>query len=83
MATGGDEAAQLVQEALRLIQPATSLGGVESLVCIPAETSHLTLTDDGRFNLGILPATLRCSFGLEDPDDLLDDLAAALSQVGA
>lgn len=81
--TGGDEAAHLVQDALRLIQPATSLGGVESLVCIPAETSHLTLTDDERFSLGILPGTLRFSFGLEDPDDLLDDLAAALSRLGA
>jgi cystathionine beta-lyase/cystathionine gamma-synthase len=81
--SGGDAAAHLVQEALRLIQPATSLGGVESLVCVPAETSHLTLTDDERFALGILPGTLRFSFGLEDPDDLLADLAAALSRLGA
>lgn len=79
---GGDAAAHRLQEALRLIQPATSLGGVESLVCIPAETSHLTLTDDERFALGILPGTLRFSFGLEDPDDLLADLAAALSRLG-
>jgi cystathionine beta-lyase/cystathionine gamma-synthase len=77
---GGDAAAHRLQEALRLIQPATSLGGVESLVCIPAETSHLTLTDDERFALGIRPGTLRFSFGLEDPDDLLADLAAALSR---
>jgi hypothetical protein len=40
--------------------------GIESLVCIPAETSHLTLTDDERLTLGILPGTLRFSFGLED-----------------
>jgi len=79
---GGDAAAHRVQEALRLIQPATSLGGTESVVCIPAETSHLTLTDDERFKLGILPGTLRFSFGLEDPDDLLRDLAAALESAG-
>jgi cystathionine beta-lyase/cystathionine gamma-synthase len=78
---GGDAAAHMVQQALRLIQPATSLGGIESLVCIPAETSHLTLTDDERFALGILPGTLRFSFGLEDPSDLLSDLAAALSRL--
>lgn len=78
---GGDAAAHTVQRALRLIQPATSLGGIESLVCIPAETSHLTLTDDERFALGILPGTLRFSFGLEDPSDLLSDLAAALSRL--
>lgn len=79
---GGDAAAHLVQDGLRLVQPATSLGGVESLVCIPAETSHLTLTDDERFALGILPGTLRFSFGLEDQDDLLADLDAALSRLG-
>jgi cystathionine beta-lyase/cystathionine gamma-synthase len=75
---GGDAGAHRVQDALRLIQPATSLGGTESVVCIPAETSHLTLTDEERFALGILPGTLRFSFGLEDPGDLLRDLAAAL-----
>jgi cystathionine beta-lyase/cystathionine gamma-synthase len=79
---GGDEAAHRVQKALRLVQPATSLGGTESVVCIPAETSHLTLTDDERFALGILPGTLRFSFGLEDPGDLLADLGAALSGLG-
>ncbi len=79
---GGDEAARRVQRELRLIQPATSLGGTESMVCIPAETSHLTLTDDERSQLGILPGTLRFSFGLEDPGDLLDDLAGALSRPG-
>jgi cystathionine beta-lyase/cystathionine gamma-synthase len=80
---GGDAAAHRVQDALRLIQPATSLGGTESVVCIPAETSHLTFTDQQRFSLGILPGTLRFSFGLEDPGDLLGDLAAALSGLGA
>jgi cystathionine gamma-lyase len=80
---GGDQAARLVQGALRLIQPATSLGGAESVVCIPAETSHLTLTDDERFKLGILPGTLRFSFGLEDPDDLLGDLVQALESAGS
>ena len=80
---GGDEAAHAVQGALRLIQPATSLGGTESVVCIPAETSHLTWTDADRFRLGILPGTLRFSFGLEDPDDLLADLAAALESASS
>jgi cystathionine beta-lyase/cystathionine gamma-synthase len=83
---GGDEAAHLVQSRLRIIRPATSLGGTESVVCIPAETSHLTLSDDERCQLGILPGTLRFSFGLEDRGDLLRDLAQALaaaSRLGA
>jgi cystathionine beta-lyase/cystathionine gamma-synthase len=78
---GGDEAAHQVQRELRLIQPATSLGGTESMVCIPADTSHLTLTDDEPYKLGIWPGTLRFSFGLEDPDDLLSDLVQALEPV--
>ncbi len=76
---GGDEAAHLIQSRLRLIRPATSLGGTESVVCIPAETSHLTLSDDERYQLGILPGTLRFSFGLEDRGDLLRDLDQALA----
>jgi cystathionine beta-lyase/cystathionine gamma-synthase len=76
---GGDEAAHQVQDRLRLIRPATSLGGIESIVCIPAETSHLTVSDDERFRLGILPGTLRFSFGLEDAGDLLHDLTQALA----
>lgn len=79
---GGDAAAHRVQRRLRLIQPATSLGGAESVVCIPAETSHLTLSEDERFKLGILPGTLRFSFGLEDPADLLRDLVQALAPAG-
>jgi cystathionine beta-lyase/cystathionine gamma-synthase len=76
---GGDEAAHLIQDRLRLIRAATSLGGIESIVCIPAETSHLTVSHDERFRLGILPGTLRFSFGLEDAGDLLHDLTQALA----
>lgn len=75
---GGDAAAHRAQDRLRLIQPATSLGGVESLCCIPAETSHLTVSEAERTRLGILPGTLRLSIGLEEPDDLLRDLVQAL-----
>jgi cystathionine beta-lyase/cystathionine gamma-synthase len=80
---GGDLAAHLLQDSLRLIQPATSLGGIESVVCMPAETSHLTLSEDERASLGILPGTLRFSFGLEDPADLLRDLGQALLAAGS
>lgn len=75
---GGDERAHEFERHLRIIQPATSLGGVESVVCIPAETSHLSLSDEERFGLGILPGSLRFSFGIEDPDDLWGDLGQAL-----
>jgi cystathionine beta-lyase/cystathionine gamma-synthase len=75
---GGDERAHELQRHLRLIQPATSLGGVESVVCIPAETSHESLSDEERFALGILPGSLRFSFGIEDPEDLWSDLSRSL-----
>jgi cystathionine beta-lyase/cystathionine gamma-synthase len=76
---GGDAAVHRVQDRLRLIQPATSLGAIESLACIPAETSHLTVSEAERIRLGILPGTLRLSIGLEEPADLLHDLVQALT----
>ena len=80
---GGDERAHELQRHLRIVQPATSLGGVESVVCVPAETSHLTLTDEERFALDILPGSLRFSFGIEDPGDLWEDLSQALRRSAA
>jgi cystathionine beta-lyase/cystathionine gamma-synthase len=80
---GGDGAAHLLQDHLALIRPATSLGGVESVVCLPSETSHLTLSEEERQQLGILPGTMRFSFGLEDRDDLLEDLGYALEVVAS
>lgn len=65
---------------LRIILPALSLGGVESLVCIPSRTSHRTLTLAERQRAGISEGLVRLSVGIEDVDDLIYDLDAALSE---
>ncbi len=63
---------------LNLIKPALSLGGVETLICSPAKTSHLKMSDGDRAKLGITDSLLRLSVGIEDPDDLIADIEAAL-----
>ena len=63
---------------LRLIKPALSLGGVETIICAPATTSHAKLTDEQRAELGITASLLRLSVGIEDADDLIADIEQAL-----
>lgn len=58
---------------------AASLGGVETLVVRPSRSSHLGLAPAEREALGIDDALVRVSVGVEDPDDLIDDLARALA----
>jgi cystathionine gamma-lyase len=74
---GGEKAAVALRRSLRLIRPAVSLGGVESLLSLPSETSHAQLDDAGRTAVGIPPGTIRLSVGLEDPEDLMADLDQA------
>ncbi len=75
---GGAPAAHRFMHALTLVQPASSLGGVESLASVPAETSHRQLTPEERQRRGIDDGMVRLSFGIEDPADLLADLREAL-----
>lgn len=76
---GGDPRAGALMNEVRLILQATSLGGVESLVSAPYNTSHRQLSAEQRAALGILPGTLRLSVGIEDAADLIDDLDRALT----
>lgn len=64
---------------LRLITPALSLGGVETIICSPAETSHAKISPEERSELGISDNLLRLSVGIEDPDDLIADIEQALT----
>lgn len=64
---------------LKLVTPALSLGGVETIICAPAATSHVKLTPAERAELGISSGLLRLSVGIEDADDLIEDIAQALS----
>jgi cystathionine beta-lyase len=63
---------------LKLIRPAVSLGGVETIICAPAKTSHAKMSAEERDRIGVTDALLRLSTGIEHPDDLLEDLANAL-----
>ena len=63
---------------LNLISFAESLGGVESLMTLPAVQTHGDIPEDERLRLGIDETLLRLSVGLENPDDLIADLQQAL-----
>jgi cystathionine gamma-synthase len=64
---------------LGLITLAESLGGFESLICVPDTMTHAGMEEAARRQAGIAPGLLRLSVGLEDQDDLLRDLEAGLS----
>lgn len=72
-----------VVEALQLFTLAESLGGVESLVEVPAVMTHASIPKDKREAAGIKDSLVRLSVGLEYIDDLLEDLSQALNKVGA
>ncbi|MEO9032581.1 MAG: PLP-dependent aspartate aminotransferase family protein [Ginsengibacter sp.] len=65
-------------KSLSIIQPALSLGGVESLICSPVTTSHRNLSSEQRHSLGIQDNLLRLSVGIEDAGDLITDLKSAI-----
>jgi O-succinylhomoserine sulfhydrylase len=67
--------------ALALIGITNNLGDAKSLVTHPATTTHQRLTPAQRAELGITDSTIRFSAGLEHPDDVVEDLLAALEAV--
>jgi cystathionine beta-lyase/cystathionine gamma-synthase len=75
---GGAPAADAFLGKLQLLTNAPSLGGPESLVTLPAQTSHVGMAPDARRALGISDGLVRLSVGLEDARDLVDDLRQAL-----
>lgn len=75
---GGRKQAEAFVRALKVFLFAESLGGVESLACHPATMSHGTLTPEERRRIGITDGTLRLSVGIEDVEDLIEDLRTAL-----
>jgi cystathionine beta-lyase/cystathionine gamma-synthase len=79
---GGLDAGARFVESTRLCQLATSLGGPETLVTHPASTTHVNLLPDELAAAGIGPGTVRISVGLEDPDDVIADVFAALDTLG-
>ena len=65
-------------ERINLILFAESLGGVESLVTHPATRTHTEVSKETREKLGITDTLLRLSVGIENVDDLIDDIKQAL-----
>ena len=71
--------AEHFQKRLRMITPAVSLGGVETIICSPKLTSHAKISAEERAELGIADSLLRLSVGIEDVDDIIADIEDALS----
>lgn len=63
---------------LRLIKPAVSLGGIETTICSPAVTSHAKISNAERQRIGITDSLMRLSVGIEQIDDLLEDMERAM-----
>ena len=76
------EFALAVLENVRLIQFAESLGGVETLITYPTTQTHADVPKELRERNGITESTLRLSVGIEDIDDLLDELNKVFCEIG-
>lgn len=76
--TGSLENAKRVLENVKLCTLAESLGGVESLISHPASMTHASIPLDRRQNLGISDGLIRVSVGIEDVEDIIEDLDQAL-----
>jgi len=70
--------AKKIAENLKLFTVAVSLGGVESLCCHPASMTHASISPEDRKKSGLVDSLLRLSIGIEDVDDLIDDLKQAI-----
>ena len=75
---GGKAAAFAAANRLQIVKISNNLGDAKSLITHPATTTHQRLTPEGRAAMGINDGMLRLSVGLEDAQDLIDDLAQAL-----
>ena len=78
---GGKAGAFRFQDALKLVRISNNLGDAKSLITHPATTTHQRIGAAARAELGITDGMVRLSCGLEHPDDLCEDLLAALDKV--
>jgi O-succinylhomoserine sulfhydrylase len=78
---GGKAAAFRFMNALKIIKISNNLGDAKSIVTHPATTTHQRLAQDQKDLLGITPGLIRLSVGLEDSDDLINDLLGGLQAV--
>jgi O-acetylhomoserine (thiol)-lyase len=75
---GSREQGKKFIETLKIFSHLANVGDCRSLVIHPASTTHFRMSDEALAGAGIGPGTIRLSIGLEDPDDLIDDLKRAL-----
>ena len=78
---GGKAGAFRFLNRLKLIRISNNLGDAKSLVTHPTTTTHQRMSEEARLALGITPGLVRVSVGLEDPEDLRQDLESALGAV--
>ena len=69
-------------ESLKIISLAESLGGIESLIEVPAVMTHGSIPREIRLENGIKDELIRLSVGIEDEEDLINDLKQALDKIG-
>jgi len=79
---GGRTQAHALLDALALIDISNNVGDSRTLMTHPASTTHASVSEDKRLEMGITEGMLRLSVGLEDPRDLIDDLGQALASIG-
>jgi len=75
-----DQDARRMAEGTRIIRLAESLGGVESMICIPSLMTHASVPEEVRLRMGITDGLVRVSAGIEDAADLVEDIERALSR---
>lgn len=73
--------ASKIVSSLKYFKLAESLGGVKSLCCLPCEMTHKSIPREKRYQAGVTDSLIRLSVGLEDADDLIQDLESVLKQV--
>jgi len=75
---GGKAEAFALLNALRLIDISNNLGDAKSLITHPASSTHRSMGPEARAQIGVTDSLVRLSVGLEDPDDLIEDLLGAM-----
>ncbi len=78
----GREQAHALLDGLELIDISNNIGDSRSLMCHPASTTHYSVSAETRAEMGVSEGLLRLNVGLEDPDDLIEDLDRALTKTG-
>jgi cystathionine beta-lyase/cystathionine gamma-synthase len=78
---GGKDAARKVVDGLKLVRPAVSLGGPETLICHPASSTHVGVLPEDQLTAGITQGLLRVSVGLESATDVIADFQQVLASL--